>query len=106
MTKEDMSNWKTEHGFGYGSTLDEVVSLIGEPTSKTLINNFYGYVLAGGYDVEPSEDIEPISVNAYVYRWKYPTAFEEGSFLAVYTLTSLHQDEKVTGIVIDVEEAA
>ena len=105
-TEEDLSSWKTEHGFGYGSSIDEVVSLIGEPTGSTQIENLYSYTISSGADIGSAETSEHDPIDAYIYRWEYPTEIDEGPrYTAVYTLTIFHEGDKVTGLIIDVEEA-
>lgn len=111
MTEEDMSDWKTEHGFGYGSSLDEVVTMIGEPTQKVAIRDLNHYFMTSTLDTSDldADDANTITMadfQAYVYRWEYPTQIDENlKYTAVYTLTILHEEAIVTGIIIDVEEA-
>ena len=109
LTEEDMSDWKTEYGFGYGSTLEEVVTMIGEPTEEVAIRDLDYYFKTSALDKYLDNDDTPriamADFQAYVYRWEYPTGFDEVTYTAVYTLTILHEGDKVTGIIIDVEEA-
>ncbi len=81
-TKENIRDWKTEHGFGIGSASQEVRDKIGWPT---------GAAHVAGYWVE-------------MYVWKYETDFLRDPQFATYQLTITYTDDVVVGIVIEVDE--
>ena len=81
-TKENIQEWKTEHGFGLGSASHEVREKIGWPT---------GAAHVAGYSVE-------------MYVWKYETDFLRDPQFATYQLTITYKDHVVVGIVIEVNE--
>ena len=109
-TADDMRSWKTEHGFGYGSSLDELVSLIGAPTRKVTIDDLHHYSMTSvlatpSADADSSREMTSDGYRAYVYQWKYKAEFDEETYPAVYTLTVVHKEKKVIGLIIDVAEA-
>lgn len=81
-TKENIRDWKTEHGFGIGSASHEVREKIGSPT---------GAALVAGYEVA-------------MYVWKYETDFLRDPQFATYQLTITYKDDVVVSIVIEVDE--